>query len=399
MAKIKVPYLVAKPGAAGKIRHYWQPTSSLKECGWRSTTLSNDPATAIGEAQAINARLDAWRQGEDLPEHAAPSTATARGTLDHVIERYQRHWRFARLKPSTRKGYAEKMRVLAAWGGEDPVGSITAASISEFYEAMYFADDACTVLRTPAKANAVIRMLHIVLEFARRPMGLIDDNPADRPGLIGIEAPGIIWPRAAIAPFVAAADANGAHSIGTAVILNEWLGQRQGDILTLPRDLCQAGGFVLTQAKTNARVKLPLSVVPALEARVKAEISRQDDKALAGMTLLLDETTGLPYKRDHFQKRFAAIRAIFAAAHPSFDMDWETAEGEERLETRRLCFFHLRHTAVTRLSEAECTPQLIASITGHSIKTVETITDRYLVRTADLARTAFEKRLAKERNE
>ena len=73
--------------------------------------------------------------------------------------------------------------------------------------------------------------------------------------------------------------------------------------------------------------------------------------------------------------------------------------GGKMLETRALCFFHLRHTAVTRLSEAGCTPQQIAAITGHSIKTVETIIDRYLVRTAELARTAFEKRRAKERNE
>ena len=43
------------------------------------------------------------------------------------------------------------------------------------------------------------------------------------------------------------------------------------------------------------------------------------------------------------------------------------------------------------LSEAECTTQEIASITGHSLKTVTTILDRYLARTRVLAGHAVTK--------
>jgi hypothetical protein len=38
----------------------------------------------------------------------------------------------------------------------------------------------------------------------------------------------------------------------------------------------------------------------------------------------------------------------------------------------------------------------IAAITGHSLKTVDTILERYLVRTGTLAASAFQKRLAAE---
>jgi hypothetical protein len=44
---------------------------------------------------------------------------------------------------------------------------------------------------------------------------------------------------------------------------------------------------------------------------------------------------------------------------------------------------------VTSLSEAGCTPQQIATITGHSLKTVFQILERYLARTRGLAEQAI----------
>ena len=52
-------------------------------------------------------------------------------------------------------------------------------------------------------------------------------------------------------------------------------------------------------------------------------------------------------------------------------------------------FHDLRGTAVTLLSEAGCTPQQIATITGHSLKTVHQILERYLARTRGLAEQAI----------
>ncbi|ACK85028.1 integrase family protein [Methylorubrum extorquens CM4] len=46
---------------------------------------------------------------------------------------------------------------------------------------------------------------------------------------------------------------------------------------------------------------------------------------------------------------------------------------------------YLRGTAVTIPSEAGCSPQPIASITGHSLKTVTVILDHHLARTKALA--------------
>jgi len=44
---------------------------------------------------------------------------------------------------------------------------------------------------------------------------------------------------------------------------------------------------------------------------------------------------------------------------------------------------------VTLLSEAQCKPQEIATITGHSLKTVDRILERYLARTSGLGEQAI----------
>lgn len=70
--------------------------------------------------------------------------------------------------------------------------------------------------------------------------------------------------------------------------------------------------------------------------------------------------------------------------------------GAFKVRTLDLTFMALRHTAVTRLAEAECDTQLISAISGHSLATVQSILERYMVRTSKMARLAFGKRLAAE---
>ncbi len=59
-----------------------------------------------------------------------------------------------------------------------------------------------------------------------------------------------------------------------------------------------------------------------------------------------------------------------------------------------LWFMHLHPTAITRSAESGREISEIAAITGHSIRAVETIVDRCLVRTSKLVRAASTKRLA-----
>lgn len=67
----------------------------------------------------------------------------------------------------------------------------------------------------------------------------------------------------------------------------------------------------------------------------------------------------------------------------------ETVTLPDMAEPVKLHFHDLRGTTVTLLSEAGCTPQQVATITGHSLKTVHQILDRYLARTRGLAEQAI----------
>ena len=58
-------------------------------------------------------------------------------------------------------------------------------------------------------------------------------------------------------------------------------------------------------------------------------------------------------------------------------------------ELFELHFHDLRGTAITMLSEAGNTPQQIATVTGHTIKTIHQIIEKYLARTKHLSDAAI----------
>jgi integrase len=68
---------------------------------------------------------------------------------------------------------------------------------------------------------------------------------------------------------------------------------------------------------------------------------------------------------------------------------WDIAKHKAKIEG--LTFHDLRGSTVTRLAEAECSHIEIASITGHSLRDVGAILDRYLARTDKIALAAIAK--------
>lgn len=181
---------------------------------------------------------------------------------------------------------------------------------------------------------------------------------------------------------VKAADKEGHFALGTAAMLNEWLGQRKGDIITLPMSAWKDGAIYIRQSKTGAEVVLAAGEVPALKARIEEQIKRNKARTTPG-TALIQKDDGRPYSADHFTHLFKQIRD-------------KAAKHEKSLEG--MIFKDLRHTAVTRLAESGAEIPEIASVTGHSMKAVHDIIDRYNVRTGKMARGAFLKRLKAERS-
>jgi hypothetical protein len=394
MATIKVRHLISRTFNRHVV-YYWQPSARLRGMGWAPQRLPDDLSLAIAQAEALNLAVDASRTAIAAAAPAKP-TQLARDprSIDALIALYRKSEDWARLAPATRRGYAQCLERIQLWAGPAPVAAIDWPRIDKL---------SLRLQATPAMRNAVLRVLRLLLGRAKK-LGWVAANAAERPGLHGLAPSGLIWPREAVAAFVTAADALGRHSIGTAVMLNEWIGQREGDVLRLPRSIWRAGSLQIRQSKTGVAVSLPIDAVPALSRRLADELARIDAHGWLATPaqLIVDESNGHAYSADRFRHLFAAIRDDAAELQPSFAVDYllpgRRMEDPDAFTVRMtdLWFMHLRHTAVTRLEEAECDLSLIAAVTGHSHKSILTIIERYGRRTRKLAHLAFTRRLAAE---
>lgn len=417
MTAVKVPHFVTLASRPGTLpRHYWHPGPGLRKLGWRSERVPLDwanyqdeialEAAAIARCRELNQQARTAREDRILAGVRPPVSVTQRN-LGDLISVYRASDNFRAKAPATQRGYRQCLTKLETWGADVPVRAIGSLQVQRLKAGLS---------ATPAFANAVVRVLRLVLEFGRR-NGWIQINPALRPDLTNSRPTGLIWPRAAIEPFVAAADQLGLHSVGTAVLLNEWLGQREGDVLRLSRNVLRNGTLWVRQGKTGAGVALPVDLVPHLVRRLEEEAARvaahqvDEDKARARLgvtaevlplTILVCERTRLPWGVHHFRHAFAEVRSEAAKTHPSFEID-HLMPGRDmahpdafKVKMTSLTFMRLRHTAVTRLGEAECDDGLISTISGHSRATVSQILERYMVRTSKMARLAFGKRATAE---
>jgi integrase len=140
-----------------------------------------------------------------------------------------------------------------------------------------------------------------------------------------------------------------------ALILALHTGQRQGDLLRMSWSNYDGTHITMRQGKTGRRVEIPCT---------KA-LRRMLDGLPRNTAVVLATKTKRPWKSRYFKSQ------------------WEAASRKAGITD--LHFHDLRGTAVTMLAEAGCTTPQIAAITGHSLKTVTTILDKYLARTRTLA--------------
>jgi integrase len=162
-----------------------------------------------------------------------------------------------------------------------------------------------------------------------------------------------------------------------ALILALHTGQRQGDLLRLPWSAYDGERIKLRQGKARRSGKPGQLVdIPCTKT-----LRRMLDKMERKSPLILTTKTGQAFKKRYFARRWD--EAMEAAKLQQIQLP-----GID--EPVDLHFHDLRGTSVTLLSEASCSHQQVASITGHTLKTVHHILERYLARTKGLGDQAIE---------
>jgi integrase len=215
---------------------------------------------------------------------------------------------------------------------------------------------------TPRAADYRWSVLQRVLSIAKK-RGQIATNHAVAPGdLYDSDRSEIIWEPQDVAAFMAAAPLELQRVMAFAL----FTGQRQGELRRLTWTNVCLDGITFHRRRKGK-----------LQRTVFVPIHRDFRPIVDGIARtspnVLTTKRGVAWTADNLKNR------------------WFEAFCSANLWSTGLHFHDLRGTAVTLLSEAGCTTHEIASITGHTLKTVETILEKYSARTRILALAAMRK--------
>lgn len=346
-------FLVAKPDG----RRYWQPSAAWRARGVMPRRLPDDVAASLAECDRLN---------RGLPGDEAPALQRPRGaTLRHLVWQFEQS-RFCTAKAAkTQYEYKRLGRLAVAWKGDAAAASIADSDVEALYASMAAA--------TPSEAGHLVAYLQIL--FGRGPkLGrqFPTHNPAAAAGIDhSREREPMIWSDMQVLYAVNGADAARLSTLGTAVLLNSYIGQRVGDLVRLPRLPLDGMVLRIQQRKTWARVALPVSIVPEIAGRLA--LQRTID-ACSSVNLLVDPATSRPINERWLRQAWALVRGRF-----SILADLQLKD--------------LRHTAVVRLAERGATVPEICAVTGHTPASAHRILNTYLSPTETLAGNALRRRI------
>lgn len=277
-----------------------------------------------------------------------------RGTFNDLIRAYTGSVEFAELAASTQAEYKRMLTKAEPQFGTMPIAALNDAGVKE--DLLGWRDE---VVRSSGKREGDNRLTTIsaMLSWAVDRGKLKANHILGFKRLYSSDRSDILWLEEHIRAFMAVAPIE----MQRALILALHTGQRLGDLLRVA--WTNYDGKVLCVRQSKGKVLVTIPCTKALRSML--------DGMSRDAAVILTSTTGRAWKARYFSNQ------------------WKEASDAAGLED--LHFHDLRGTAVTMLAEAGCTVPEIASITGHSLKTVTTILEKYLSRTRALAEAAIEK--------
>lgn len=289
-------------------------------------------------------------------EAVARKVTPPRGTILSLLTQYQGSEDFRGLADSTRRSYVALISRIEKRFSDFPLSALTDRRSRGIFMAWR---DQIAASAGRRQADYAWTVLARVLSWSFN-RGLVAANPCERGGRLyrGGGRAEKIWTATDEAAFLERAPAH----LHLPLLLALWTGQRQGDLLRLPWSGYNGTHIRLRQRKTGARVVI----------RVGAPLKAALDATAKRSTIILTNSDGKPWTSDGFRASWGKACKATGVVGVTFN--------------------DLRGTAVTRLALAECTEAEIATITGHSLRSVRAILDtHYLARDPALGENAIRK--------
>ncbi|KEQ52155.1 tyrosine-type recombinase/integrase [Sphingobium chlorophenolicum] len=303
----------------------------------------------------------------------APRKARVAGTLQSLIDGYQRSSSFTTLSPRTKGDYLKhiaKIEAARLMTNGPPFSSYPLEAVNDPKIRRRLLDWRDKMgERSARQADATFGVLRIILEWGRD-RGLLAHNHATRPKkLYRANRSEKLWLPEHIASFRAVAP----PSILLAFELALATGQRKGDLLKLGWSSYDGERLRFRQGKRNRLIDMRVTA----HLRKILDAERKQAKCATilshnGKPWVINKE-GQPIHFDHLWRK-----AILAAGLNGLHMH------------------DLRGTACTKLAEAQCTASEIAAMLGWTVTTVNQMLDVYQAMTAALSNSAVAKLEAKK---
>ena len=275
------------------------------------------------------------------------------GTLNGLIRDYGLSVEFGKLAESTQREYRRMLTKAEVEFGDMPTAALEDPRVRQDFMTWR-----AEVAKQSGEREADNRLsvISAMLSWGKENGKVFSNHVAGFRRLHKADRSEKIWMPEQVDAFMKAAPVD----MQRALIFALHTGQRQGDLLRLTWSNFDGTHLVLRQGKTGRKVEVPCT----------RALKRMLDGMTRDTVTILSTSTKKPWKSRYFKAQWA--------------------EASAKVGITDLHFHDLRGTAVTMLSEAGCTTPQIAAITGHSLKTVTQILDKYLARTRALADGAID---------
>jgi integrase len=313
----------------------------------------------------------AWRGGPRIETEAEPGTPAFMAAYNHaiasrpipnsgagkvaeLIHDYKKSTEFTERAERTKRDYNKHLMAIELKFGNMPMVALEARKVRGVFKE--WRDNLAK--RSLRQADYAWTVLQRVFSVAKD-RGKINTNPCERGGrLYEADRTEKIWTDDDVRKFLESAPTH----LHLPLMLALWTGQRQGDLLRLLWSAYDGEFIRLRQSKTGVRVKIP----------VGAPLKGLLDNTPRVATVILTTSRNTAWSEGGFQSSFG--------------------KASDKAGIEGLTFHDCKGSAVTRLFEAGATVPEIASITGHSLRDVESILDaHYFGRTTTLAKSAIAK--------